>query len=87
MKLGYKLLALELLIVGYFILFFHQIVSEPFGYGRLLGLFVGGTVMAIFMQGPTYGTIHPVSTRLIWAALGVVIMGTSVVWGFALKGH
>jgi len=86
-NLGYKLLALELLIAGYFFLFFDGITSEPFGYGRLLGVFVGGTVMAIFMQGPRYGTIDPISTRPIWVALGVVIMGTSVVWGFALKGH
>ena len=52
MKLGYKLLALELLIAGYIVVFFRQIVSEPFGYGRLLAVFVGGTAMAIFMQGP-----------------------------------
>jgi hypothetical protein len=88
MKLGYKFLALELLALGYFLLFFHQIVSDPVGiYGQLLALFVGGTVMAIFMEGPSYGTTHPVSTRPIWAALGGVIMGASVVWGFALKGH
>ena len=87
MKFGYKLLALELLIAGYVVLFFRQIVSEPFGYGRLLALFVAGTLIAIFMQGPTYGNIQPISTRAIWATLGVVIMVMSVVWGFALKGH
>ncbi|MGO8929489.1 MAG: hypothetical protein ACLQU3_21705 [Limisphaerales bacterium] len=88
MKLGYKLLALELLVLGYFLLFFHQIVSDLFSiYGQLLALFVGGTVMAIFMQGPSFGTIHPVSTRPLWAALGTMMMGASVVWGFALKGH
>ena len=88
MKLGYKFLSLELLALGYFLLFFRQIVSEAFGiYWQLLALFVGGTVMAIFMEGPTFGTVHPVSTRPVWAALGTMIMGASVVWGFALKGH
>ena len=88
MKVGYKFLALELLALGYFLLFLRQIVSEAFSiYLQLLALFVGGTVMAIFMEGPSFGTIHPVSTRPIWAALGTVIMGASVTWGFALKGH
>jgi len=88
MKLGYRLLALELLALGYSLLFFHQIFSDPFGiYGQLLALFVGGAAMAIFMEGPSYGTTHPVSTRPIWATLGGVIMGASVMWGFALKGH
>jgi hypothetical protein len=88
LKLGFKFLALELLALGYFLLFFHQFLSDACGiYVQLLGLYVWGTVMALFMQGPIYGTTHPVSTRPIWATLGAVIMGASVVWGFALKGH
>ena len=43
MKVGYKFLALELLALGYFVLFFRQIVSEAFSiYLQLLALFVGG---------------------------------------------
>ncbi|MCX6921637.1 MAG: hypothetical protein NT154_00225 [Verrucomicrobia bacterium] len=88
MKLGYRFLVLELLALGYFLLFFHQIVSDPFSiHTQLLALFVGGAVMAIFMEGPSFGTIQPVSTRFIWAVLGTVIMGACVVWGFALKGY
>ena len=87
MKLVYKLLALEILVAGYVFLFLREIISDPFLYGRLLALFLGGTVMALFAQGPQYGTIDPISTRSVMIALGVLVMGTSVVWAFAIRGH
>ncbi len=52
MKLGYKLLSQQLLIGAFILLLFHQVLSEPFLYGRLLGLFVGGAGMAHLMEGP-----------------------------------
>jgi hypothetical protein len=87
MKFAYRLLLLEALAVGYVVLFLHEITSAPFLYGRLLAMFVGGTAMALFMQGPQYGTIDPISTRPVWVGLGVVVMGASLLWTFALRGH
>ena len=87
MKLAYRLVAFQALIAGYALLFFRQITLEPFVYGRLLALFLGGAVMAVLMQGESYGTIHPVSTRPIWLVLGIVVMGAILLWSFALRGH
>ena len=87
MKLAYRLLMLEVLVAGYVLLFFGEIMSAPGIYGRLVALFLGGTVMALFVQGPQFGTIHPVSTRPVMIALGVLLMGTSLLWGFAIRGH
>ena len=52
MKLGYRLFVLEALVVGYVLLFLHEITTAPFLYGRLLAMFIGCTAMALFMQGP-----------------------------------
>jgi hypothetical protein len=87
MKLGYRLFVLEALAVGYALLFLHEIVTAPFLYGRLLAMFIGGTAMALFMQGPQYGTIDPISTRPVWVGLGVIIMGASLLWAFVIRGH
>ena len=87
MKLAYKLVAAETLIAGYVLLFLRHILAAPFVYGRLLLLFIGGTVMAVFVQGQPFGTIHPVSTRAIWLVLGLLLMGAALLWSFALKGH
>ena len=87
MKLGYRLLVLAALTVGYVVLFLHEIITAPFLYGRLLAMFIGGTIMALFMQGPQYGTIDPISTRPVWIGLGVIIIGASLLWAFAIRGH
>jgi hypothetical protein len=87
MKFAYRILALEALAVGYVLLFLKEIISAPLLYGRLVAMFVGGTAMALFMQGPQYGTIHPISTRPVWIGLGVIIMGASLLWAFAIKGY
>ena len=87
MKIPYRALALEALVGGYVLLFFREIISEPFLYGRLLALFVVGTITALFVQGPQYGTIDPISTRPLMVVLGVIIMGASLVWTFAIRGH
>ena len=86
MKLGYRLFALEALVIGYVLLFLHEIIRSPFLFGRLLVVFIGGTVMALFMQGPQYGTIDPISTRPVWIGLGGIIMGASLIWAFAIRG-
>ena len=87
MKLAYKLLILEVLVAGYVLVFLRQIMSAPFLYGRLAVMFVVGTAMALFMQGPQYGTIDPISTRPLWVALGLIIMGASLLWAFVIRGH
>ena len=87
MKLGFKLLGFQALVIGYILLFFRQFASAPFVYGRLLVFFVIGAAVAFFTQGPQYGTIQPVSTRPLMIALGVVVMGASLVWGFAIRNH
>jgi hypothetical protein len=87
MKLAYRLLALQVLVAGYVLFFRREIISAPFLYGRLLALFIFGTVMALFIQGPQYGTTDPISTRPVMIALGVVVMGASVLWAFVIKGH
>ena len=87
MKPAYRLVTVEVLIIGYVLIFLREIISEPFLYGRLVALFLGGTIMAFFMQGPQYGNIDPISTCPVWVGLGVLIMGAGLLWGFALKGH
>lgn len=87
MKIPYRALALEAMVGGYVLVFFREIISNPFIYGRLLALFAGGTIMALFVQGPQYGTIDPTATRPLMVALGVIMMGTSLVWTFAIRGH
>lgn len=87
MKLAYRLLTLEALLAGYVLLFLDEILSAPLVYGRLVALFLMGTVLALFVQGPQFGTIHPVSTRPVAIALGVLIMGASLLWGLAIRGH
>jgi hypothetical protein len=75
------------LVAAFVLLFLGQLASAPFVYGRLLALFFVGAVMAFFAQGPRYGTIDPVSTRPLVIGLGVVIMGASLVWAFAIRNH
>jgi hypothetical protein len=87
MKLGYKLLTLQVLVAAYVLLFLGQFASAPFVYGRLLAFFLIGAFMALFAQGPQYGTIDPVSTRPIMIGLGAVMMGVSLVWAFAIRNH
>ena len=87
MKLSYKLLTLPVLVAGYVLLFLGQFTSAPLIYGRLLAFFLGGAVLALFVQGPQYGTIDPVSTRPIMIGLGVVMMGASLAWAFAIRNH
>lgn len=87
MNLGYKLLAFQALAVGYVLLFLGKFASAPFLYGRLLVFFLMGAGMAIFVQGPQYGTIQPISTRPVMIALGVVLMAASLLWGFAIRDH
>jgi hypothetical protein len=87
MKLGYKLLTLQVLVAACVLLFLGQFASAPLIYGRLLAFFLLGVVMALFVQGPQYGTIDPVSTRPIMIGLGVVMMGASLVWAFVIRNH
>ena len=87
MRLGYKLLAFQVLVAAYVLLFLRQLASAPFAYGRLLAFFLVGAVMAFFVQGPQYGTIDPVSTRPLVIGLGVLIMGASVGLAFAIRNH
>ena len=87
MKIVYKIVALEVLFGGYVFLFLKEIMEEPFLWGRLVVFFLLGAVMALFMQGPQYGNIHPVSDRPVCIALGTLIMGASLLWGLVIKGH
>ena len=87
MKLGYKLLTLQVLVAGYVLLFLGQLVSAPFLYGRLLALFLMGGIVALFVQGPQIGTIDPVSTRPLMVGLGIIVMGASLVWALAIRNH
>jgi hypothetical protein len=83
----YKLLLLEALIGGYVLLFLGPIVAAPLLYGRLLALYVAGTAVALFVQGPQYGTIDPISTRPLMVGLGVLLMGACLLWSFVLRSH
>ena len=87
MNVGYKLLALQVLVAAYVLLFLRQFVSAPFIYGRLMVFFLAGAVLALFVQGPRYGTIDPISTRPVVITMGVLLMGAGLVWGFAIRGH
>jgi hypothetical protein len=87
MSLRYKILALQMLVAAYVLLFLRQFVSAPLIYGRLLAFFLAGAVAVLFVQGPRYGTIDPISTRPVMIVLGILLMGASLVWGFAIRGH
>ncbi len=87
MKLGYKLLTFQVLVVAYVLLFLSQFASAPLIYGRLLAFFLVGAAFAVFVQGPQYGTIDPVSTRPIMIGLGVLMMGASLLWAFVIRNH
>ena len=85
MKIPFRALALEALVGGYVLIFFKRIVAEPFAFARLLPLFVAGAVIALFVQGPQYGTIDPISTRPLMVVLGITLMGASLVLSFAVR--
>ncbi len=87
MKLVYRLLAFQILVAGYVLLFRQEFISAPFLYGRLLALFIFGAVIAFFVQGPQYGTIDPISTRTVMIVVGVVVMGVCVLWSLVIRGH
>ncbi len=87
MKLGYKLLGFQVLVAIYVLLFVHELALAPLIYGRLLTFFLMGAAFAFFVQGPKYGTLHPISTRPVMVGLGVLMTGASRVWGFAIKNH
>ncbi len=87
MKPLYKILTFEALVVGYVLLAWDGIISAPFIYVRLLLMFLAGAINAVFVEGPTYGVIHPVSSRPVMIFVGVVLMGGSLLWSFALRGH
>ncbi len=87
MKPLYKILTFEALAVGYVLLAWDGIISAPLIYGRLLFMFLAGAISAVFVEGPNYGVIHPVSSRPVMVFVGVVLMGGSLLWSFALKGH
>jgi hypothetical protein len=87
MKPPYRFLALQALVLGYVLFFRAELISAPFLYGRLLLLFLAGTVVTLFVQGPQYGIIDPTSTRPLMVALGVVAMGASLLWSFVIRGH
>jgi hypothetical protein len=87
MKRGSKVLVLELLAVGYAVLFLHEIISSPRVYCLLLAMFGAGAAMTLFMEGPQYGTIDPISTRPAWVGLGLVIMGAALLFSFSIRSQ
>ena len=95
MKLLYKILMLLALLTGYVLLvcyassvpFARDFNSMPSVYARLFTMFLAGAVTALFVQGPQYGTIDPISSRPIWVILGVLLMGGSLLWTLAIRGH
>ncbi len=65
MKLLYKTLMLLALARGYVLLACggSPVHSAPFVYARLFTMFLAGAVLALFVQGPEYGAIDPISSR------------------------
>jgi hypothetical protein len=86
MKLLYKV-AILFALAASFLVFAPDFVETPFVYARLFTMFLMGAVMTLFVEGPRYGTLAPISTRAVWVLLGVVIMGASMLWMLVLRGH
>ena len=86
MKPLYKVWIL-LVLAASFLVFAPDFTDMPFVYARLLTMFLMGAVMTLFVQGPRYGTLDPISTRPVWMLLGVVLMGASLLWMLVLRGH
>jgi uncharacterized membrane protein YbaN (DUF454 family) len=87
MKLLYRIVGFQVVVLGYILLFLPELRSSPFVYGRLSVIFLAGAVMAFFAQGQQYGTLQPVSTRPIMVVVGVLLMGAGLVWGLTIRGH
>jgi hypothetical protein len=83
----YRILLFEVLVGGDILLLWRGFTSAPTIYIRLFTIFVAGAVTALFVQGPVIGAMPPNSTRPLMVVLGVVLMGTSVVWTLAIRGH
>ena len=86
MKPLYKVVTLLGLLAG-FLCFAQDFSEAPLLYGRLLLIFVAGAVVALFVDGPSIGSIDPVSTRPVMVVLGVLLMAAGVVWMLAIKNH
>ena len=57
-----------------------QFRFHPAGLDRPFLLFIIGDVLAVFIRGPIYGRLQPISTRPIMIILGVLLMAAPVVW-------
>ena len=78
--------ALVLLLPFLFILLGIRLDAPSYLIARLLPLFIAGTVFLIFVKGPTYGTIDPISTRPLMVLLGFLMMVVPTLFVFLLKG-
>ena len=86
MKPLYKA-AILLALTASFLVFAPDFADLPTVYARLLTMFVTGAVMTIYVQGPSYGTLDPISTRPVWVLIGVMLMGASLLWMLVLRGN
>ncbi len=87
MNLLYKSLIFAGLVIGDVVFVLPGLKSAPSIYSRLFTLFIVGAVFAVFIEGPKYGTMQPISTRPIMIALGILVMGGSVLWAMMIRGH
>ena len=84
----HKILILLGLIGGYgYLLIACGFLAVPELFGRFFFMFLAGAVIALFGDGPSYGTMEPVSFRPICIIVGVMLMGAILVWTFAIKNH
>ena len=80
----YKVAVLLGLVVG-FVLGCGEFSAVPRHYAEAFVMYLFGAVMALYM-GDEIGKMPPIlSTRAVWVAAGVLLMGASFAWMFALK--
>src|SRR6185295_10803457 len=72
----HKVLILLGLIGGYgYVLIACGFLEVPTLFWRFFFMFVAGAVIALFGDGPSYGTMEPVSFRPICIIVGAMLMG------------
>ena len=70
-----------------FVLSCGDLMVAPFVYTRLFAMYAFGAVMALYFKGDEIGILQPISTRPVFIIVGVLLMGASLVWTLAIKGH
>ena len=72
-------------LVVVYVLCCGEFSTAPRWYAELFVMYLFGAVMALYM-GEEIGKLPPIlSTRAVWIAAGVLLMGASLVWMFAIR--